>query len=66
MDVAVKCQMKTHWKLLAFPSRLANFTRGTAFSQLLLCHQVHVQYCAFTLSEKQKDVHDLDSVTCKD
>lgn len=53
MDVAVKCQINTHWELLALSSRLAGFTRGTTFSRLLLCHEVHVQYCAFTLSEKK-------------
>lgn len=55
MDVDVKCltcQINTYWKLLALPSRLANFTGGATFSRLLLCHQVHVQYCAFTLSKQ--------------
>lgn len=61
------CQINTHWKLLALSSGLANFTRGTTFSRLLLCHQVHVQYCAFTLSATTKKKHvmhtDLDSVS---
>lgn len=59
MNVVVKfltCQINTHWKLLALSPGLANFTRGTTFSRLLLCHQVHVQYCAFTLSTK-KNTH---------
>lgn len=51
----------THWKLLALSSQLANFERGTAFRRHLLSHQVHVQYCALTLKQKQHGVQVVQS-----